>query len=95
MSNRVPTRIVTATTTLIQTGQCRLYGIVINQAVANGVVAVRNGTTALSPLVAQITSPATLLHNQISLDYQGMELSSGLTIVTTGTQDITVIHGPI
>ena len=50
----------------------------------------------LALAVAIITSPGTLLQNQVPVDYKDMILNKGLTIVTsTAAQDITVLHRAI
>lgn len=83
------------TTTVVASRQCTLDKIVINKATANGVITVYNGISAASPATAMavITSPATLLQNQVTLDYGDICLDKGLTIVTSGAaQDITVSY---
>jgi len=95
MEVRNATRINTATTTVIQTGPVRLWGVVNNKAVTNGNVTLINGTAATHEVKAQIIDPATLLQNHYSLDYHGAVFERGLTVVTTGVQDLTVIWGPM
>jgi hypothetical protein len=80
------------TTTVIATRPCILDRITINKATASAVIAIYNGATvATGTLIGTITMPATLLANQVSLEY-GIECTKGLTIVTTTAQDITVTH---
>jgi hypothetical protein len=90
------TNIVAAapTTTVVRYGPGVLAGIVINKAAATGVIAIYDGITAASgTLIGTITSPATLLQNQVSLDFHNIALTEGLTVVTsTAAQDITVIY---
>ena len=82
------------TTTTISDRPCILAGIVINKAAANGVITIYDGTTS-GTAVAIITSPATLLQNQISLNFHDICLKKGLTIVTSAAaQDITIAHRP-
>ena len=95
--DNIPTHIVAAapTTTTITGKPCTLSGIVINEATATGVITIYNGTAAQNDVKAIITSPGTLLQNQVSIDYKDMILDKGLTIVTsTAAQDITVMHRP-
>lgn len=85
-------RINTATTTVVKGSGAELHRVVVNKAVANGNITVINGTLATHEVKAQIISPATLLQNHFCQDYGGMECESGLTIVTTGVQDVTVVY---
>ncbi len=81
------------TTTVVCPKSCILAGITINKATATGVITVYDGiSVSAGTVIAIITSPATLLQNQISLPY-GIHLNKGLTIVTsTAAQDITVAY---
>lgn len=95
MSVRIATRISTATTTLVQTGPCKVYGVVIGSAVANGNVTLIDGLAANGAVKGRVLSPATLLQNHVSLDFHGAQFATGLTVVTAGAQEVTIIHGPI
>ena len=80
------------TTTIIATRACVLDRITINKTTASAVIAIYNGATAASgTLIGTITNPGTLIESQLSLEY-GIDCDKGLTIVTTGIQDITVTH---
>lgn len=81
------------TTTVVCPKPCVLAGITINKTAANGVITVYDGATvAGGTVIAIITSPATLLQSQVSLNYD-IHLNKGLTIVTsTAAQDITVSY---
>jgi hypothetical protein len=95
METNLSTNIIAAapTTTVVRTGPAVLAGIVINKATANGVIAIYDGIDANGTLKATITMPATLLANQISLDYHDMSMDKGITVVTsTAAQDITVLY---
>lgn len=83
------TNIAGAATTVIKTGSGVLKGIVVNKAVANGVITVYDNTAGSGTKIATITNPATLLHSQVSLDFN-CKFSTGLTIVTSAADDITV-----
>ncbi len=83
------------TTTTVSAGPAILSKIVINKATANGVITVYDGTAAQNVIIATITSPATLLANQVSLDFGDVCTNNGITIVTsTAAQDITVAYRP-
>lgn len=84
------TNIAGAATTVIKTGPGVLIGIQVNKAVASGVITVYDNTAGSGTKIATITNPATLLHSQIELEYE-VKFSTGLTIVTSAADDITVI----
>lgn len=88
------TNIAGAATTVVRTGSGVLKGIVVNKAVLSGVITVYDNTAASGTKIATITNPATLLHSQISLDYGEVAFNTGLTIVTSAADDITVIWAP-
>lgn len=83
--------ITSATTTTIKSGAGVLRALVINKAVASATVAIYDNTAGSGTLIGTITMPATLLSNQASLNYS-VKFATGLTIVTTGAQDITVSY---
>lgn len=84
------TNILTATTTVVKSGGGVLQRIVINKAVANGVVTIYDNTAASGTKIATITQPATLLETQDVLEY-GVRFATGLTVVTSSTDDITIV----
>lgn len=84
------TNIAGAATTVIKTGPGVLVGIIVNKAVASGVITVYDNTAASGTKIATITNPATLVHSQINLPY-GVKFSTGLTVVTSAADDITII----
>jgi hypothetical protein len=84
------TNINTATTTVVKSGSGILKKIIVNKLVALGVVTIYDNTAASGTKIATITSPATLLASQLQLDY-GIRFQLGLTIVTSSTDDITVV----
>jgi hypothetical protein len=90
-NNRSFLNIAGAATTVVNTGAGTLYGIVVNKAVLSGVVTVYDNTAASGTKIATITNPATLLHSQINLDYRELVFRTGLTIVTSAADDITVV----
>jgi hypothetical protein len=80
-----------AATTTVSTGKGVLVAIIVNKAIANGVITVYDNTTNSGTKIATITNPATLLHSQIALPYYRLKYNTGLTIVTSAADDITVI----
>lgn len=80
----------TATTTVLKSARGFLHRIIINSAAANGVITVYDNTSAAGTKVATITQPASVLQSQNVLEY-GCYLTTGLTIVTSSTDDITVV----
>jgi hypothetical protein len=84
------TNITTATTTTVKSGDGVLKSIVINAAVANGVITIYDNTAASGTLIGTITLPATLLDSQYVLPY-GVRFSTGLTIVTSAATNLTAI----
>jgi hypothetical protein len=81
-----------AATTVVSSKPGRLWGIVVNKTVLSGVVTIYDNTSGAGTKIATITNPATLLQNQFSLDYQGLQFGTGLTVVTSAADDITVIY---
>lgn len=84
------TNILTATTTAVKSSSGRLVSITVNKAVASGVITVYDNTAGSGTKIAVITHPATLLQTQYTLDYD-VRFTTGLTIVTSSTDDITVV----
>ncbi len=83
--------ITTATTTTPKSGPGALHGIIINKAVASGVITIYDNTAASGAIVGTITFPATLLNNQDSLFYD-CQITTGITIVTSAAFDLTVLY---
>ena len=81
-----------AATTVVSPKAGRLHGIVINQAIATGVITIYDNTAASGTIIATITNPATLLETSADFDYFSLQFSIGLTIVTSSTDNITVIY---
>lgn len=89
MATKNYSNILTATTTVVKSGDGTLHSITVNKAVAAGVITIYDNTSATGTKIATITNPATLLHSQVFLPY-GVRFATGLTIVTSSTDDITV-----
>lgn len=82
--------LATPTTTTICSKPCILSSITVNKAAVNGVITVYDGNT----VIAIITSPAAILNDSFTLNYE-IYLKSGLKIVTaTAAQNITVAYRP-
>ena len=90
MSANNYTNVLTATTTVVKSGSGFLKAIVINKAVALGVITIYDNTEASGTKIATITNPATLLGSMIYLPYD-VRFSTGLTVVTSSTDDITIV----
>lgn len=89
--------ITTATNTEVQNQSGRLHAIVVNTAVASGVIAIYDGLNSTTcsggggALIGTITMPATLLQNHFVMPYN-TSFGTGLCITTTGTPNITVMY---
>lgn len=80
-----------AATTVVKSGAGTLDRIVVNKAVASSTVTVYDNTAASGSKIATVTNPALLHADQYVLDY-GCAFATGLTVVTSGADDITVIY---
>jgi hypothetical protein len=83
--------IATATTTVVKSGAGRLVRIMNNRKVANGVITVYDNTAASGTLIGTITNPASLLDSAQPFEYD-CDFGTGLTIVTSSTDNITVVY---
>lgn len=82
--------ITTAATTLVKSGDGTLHALVINTPVASATITIYDNTAASGAKIGTITLPATLLaQGPISALYD-IDFTIGLTVVTTGTSDLTV-----
>lgn len=81
------------TTTVVRSNAGKLGKVIVNKAAASGVITIYDGiTVAGGTVIATITMPATLLANQLELEYN-IDVAEGITVVTsTAAQDITVTH---
>lgn len=82
--------IAAGATNTLKSGPGRLRRVVFNKKVANGVVTLYDNTAASGTKIATITNPATLLDSHGSLQYD-LDFTVGLTVVTSSTDDITVV----
>ena len=83
--------IVGAATTVLKTGSGVLQSITVNKPVASSVITVYDNVAASGTKIATITQPTVLLYSQGTLVY-GLWFTSGLTIVTSAADDITVVY---
>lgn len=81
-----------AATTVVKTGAGKLHSIIINKPVATGVITIYDNTAASGTKIGTITNPATLLQQQVVISYTTLGFSTGLTIVTSAADDLTVIY---
>ena len=80
------THISTATTTVVKSGQCVLRYITVNTTAA-GTITVYDNTSAVAPVVAVIAAsvlPQTFRYDAV--------MTTGITVVTAGASDITVVY---
>lgn len=85
------TNITTATTTTVKSGSGNLMSIIVNKATTTGTVTIYDNTAGSGTKIGTITYGAALLSDPpIAAEYE-CRFNTGLTIVTTGTNDITVI----
>ena len=82
--------IASATTTQVVSGPCRLIRVVVNDP-ADGTINIIDGTSGSTTNVALIAVTDAL--GATWFDY-GIKLTTGLRIITTGAQNITVVYTP-
>lgn len=81
----------TGTTTTIKNGSGILHKIIVNTQVASATIKLYNGTTAVN-IFATITLPSTITGDQPFTLHYDLWFSTGLTIVTSGATDITIVY---
>lgn len=84
------THITTATTTVVKKGTGVLIVLINNKSVAGSTITIYDGIDNTGSVIAIITNPATLLSSRAVLPYF-TQFTTGLTIVTSGADDLTVI----
>ena len=84
------TNVLTATTTTAKSGAGTLKAIIINRAIASSVITIYDNTAASGTKIATITQPAAVLQTTAFLPYD-VNFSTGLTVVTSSTDDITIV----
>lgn len=80
-----------ATTTTAKSGAGVLGTIIVNKANSLSTVTVYDNTAGSGTIIALMTHPLTLLASQYSLTFN-CKFSTGLTIVTSSNDDITVTY---
>lgn len=85
------TNIASGSTTTIKSGSGVLGSVIINSAVALGVITIYDNTAASGTKIATITHPAALLSSQYILTYN-CKFTTGLTVVTSLGDNITVTY---
>ncbi len=85
----VYTNITSATTTTVKSGAGFLHAIAINLAVAAGVITLYDNTAGSGTKIGTITFPTPLLANQTVMVYN-VKFTTGLTIVTSASTDLTI-----
>lgn len=84
--------ITTGTTTTVKSGKGILHKIVLNTYVAAATITIYDNTAASGTKIGTLTLPATITGDTpITLPYD-LQFSTGLTLVTSGATDITVIY---
>lgn len=91
-NGRTFSNITTATTTTVKSGKGNLHTLCLNTVAASGVVTVYDNTAGSGTKILTITNPLTLLAMGPLCGTYDIAFSTGLTVVTTGTQDITVSY---
>lgn len=85
------TRISTISTTTIKTGAGILGAILVNKAVSASTITIYDNTAASGTVLAMITHPVSLFASQYYLPFL-CKFSTGLTVVTTGLDDLTITY---
>ena len=83
-----------AATTVVRTGRGNFKRLIINKTVNSGVITIYDNTAASGTKIATITNPATVLQNWGFLEF-GCKFDTGLTIVTSAADDITVVYNDV
>lgn len=90
--------ITAAGTYTLRSTPTKLYKIINNKPVASTTITIWDSATASGNKVGTLTNPGSQLQQYPLVDYGpdgegGLEMATGLTIVTSGADDITVIYG--
>lgn len=83
--------IASASTTVVKSGAGTLAGVIVNKAAALSSVTIYDNTLATGTKIATITHPLTLLSSQYALPFN-CAFTTGLTVVTSAADDVTVIY---
>lgn len=85
------TNITTATTTVVKTGLGVLHAIILNTPVASATATVYDNTAGSGTKIGTVTLPGTLLNEGPVSAIYDVQFNTGLTLVTTGTADWTIV----
>jgi hypothetical protein len=83
--------ITSGTTTTVKIGNGVLVSIIVGKAVAGDTITIYDNTAASGTKIGTITHPATITSAQYTIPYL-VQFTTGLTIVTSGADDITVVY---
>ena len=86
-----PLNITSATTTTVKKGPGILLAIIVNKAVASSTYTIYDNTAASGTKIGTVTNGASLTANQYPIPYM-CKFATGLTIVTSAADDITVVY---
>jgi hypothetical protein len=81
--------ITAAATTVVKAGPGQLFSINLQNMAASATMTIFDNTAGSGTVIATYTAPAAVSTVPVSLFYD-LKFNTGLTIVTTGTNDITV-----
>lgn len=79
-----------ATTTQVKTGPGELIAIVLNKPVASSTIGLIDNTAGTTVNIGTITNTTEV--KPYTVQYSGIHFSTGLRIVTSGADDITVVY---
>lgn len=85
-------RQITATTTTHKSGSGTLVSLIVNKHVATGVITVYDNTAGSGTTLAIITTGAAVLTDAPIGAQYNIPFSTGLTIVTSQAEDITIVY---
>ncbi len=85
-------RMTTAATLLVKTGAGVLHAIIVNTPVANGTIELDDALTNTTPIIGKVTLPAALVNEGPQTAIYDVAFTTGLSITTTGTMDITIAY---
>lgn len=82
--------ITAAGTNVVKSGAGTLVGIINNKPVSLSSITVYDNTAASGNKIGTLTNPLALLSQQVNLLHD-VAFTNGLTVVTSGSDDITII----
>lgn len=81
-----------AATTQVKSGPGRLIGIMVNKPVASSTITVIDNTSGTTANLGIVTNTTEVKPYFVSYGNDGIKFSTGLRIVTSGADDITVVY---